>query len=178
MKKKRKLEKSTSDEQEHSLKPSSLISLVRYSGPFLKWPREKLRQINRRTRKLMTMHKALRPRDDIERLYVSRKEGGRRYASIQDSVDVSIRELDDYIKKSKERLIKTTSNSTDNIGTNRKTRKTWKEKWEEKQLYGDFKRQIGEISRKKTWKWLRKGNLKREIEPFVIAAQKMNKKKL
>ena len=34
-------------------------------------------------RKLMTMHKALHPRDD--RLYVSRKEGGRGLASIEDS---------------------------------------------------------------------------------------------
>ena len=25
----------------------------------------------------MTMHKALHPRDDVDRLYVSRKEGGR-----------------------------------------------------------------------------------------------------
>ena len=35
------------------------------------------------------MHKALHPRDDTDRLYVSRKEGGRVLASIQDIVDVS-----------------------------------------------------------------------------------------
>ena len=33
------------------------------------------------------MHKALHPRDDVDRLYVSRKEGGRGLASIEDSVD-------------------------------------------------------------------------------------------
>ena len=38
----------------------------------------------------MTMHKALHPRDDVDRLYVSRKEGGRGLASIEDSVDASI----------------------------------------------------------------------------------------
>ena len=55
---------------------SKAVSLVRYSGPFLKWTRE-LKQTNHRTRKLMTMHKALHPRDDVDRLYVSRKERGK-----------------------------------------------------------------------------------------------------
>ena len=36
------------------------------------------------------MRKALHLRDDIDRLYVSRKEGGKRLASTEDSVDTSI----------------------------------------------------------------------------------------
>ena len=44
------------------------------------------------------MHKALHSRDDVDRLYVSRKEGERGIASIEDSVDASIR-LEDYIEK-------------------------------------------------------------------------------
>ena len=75
------------------------VSLVRYSGPFLKWTRDELKHMEQRTRKLMTMHKALHPRDDIDRLYVSRKEGGRGLASIEDSVDASIQRLEDYIQK-------------------------------------------------------------------------------
>ena len=43
--------------------------------------------MDQRTRKLMTMHKALHLRDDVDRVYVSRKEGGRRLACIEDSVD-------------------------------------------------------------------------------------------
>ena len=45
------------------------------------------------------MHKALHPRDDVEILYVARKEGGRRLASIKDSVDELIQRLDGYIEK-------------------------------------------------------------------------------
>ena len=41
-----------------------VVSHVRFSRPFLKWTREKLRQMNEKTRKLMTKHKALLPRDD------------------------------------------------------------------------------------------------------------------
>ena len=52
----------------------------------------------------MTMHKALHPRDDVNRLYVSRKEGGRGLTNIEESVDASIR-LEDYIEKHGEGLI-------------------------------------------------------------------------
>ena len=38
---------------------------------------------------------------------------------------------------------------------------TKKQKWEEKHLYGHFKRLINNISLEKTWTWLRKGNFKR-----------------
>ena len=48
---------------------------------------------------------------------------------------------------------------------------TGKQKWEEKQLYGRFKRLINNISHQKTWTWVRKGNLKRETESLLIAAQ-------
>ena len=42
----------------------------------------------------MTMHKALHPRDDVDRLYVSRKEGRRELADIEDSVDALIQRLE------------------------------------------------------------------------------------
>ena len=34
------------------------VPLVRYSEPFLKWTRDELKQMDQRTKKLMTMHKA------------------------------------------------------------------------------------------------------------------------
>ena len=69
------------------------VALVRYSGPFLKSTRDELRKMDQRTRKLMTLHKALHPRDHVDRLYVSRKEGGRGLASIEDSVNASIQRM-------------------------------------------------------------------------------------
>ena len=50
----------------------------------------------------MTIHKALHPRDDVDRLYVSRKEGGRRLANIEDSADASIQRLEHYIENTNE----------------------------------------------------------------------------
>ena len=116
------------------------------------------------------MHKALHPRDDVDRLYVSRKEGGRGLASIEDSVDVSIQRLEDYIQKHEGGLITATRNYTENTMNNRMTI-TRKQKQEGKQLYGQFKRLINNISHDKTWTWLRKENFKREIESLLITAQ-------
>ena len=57
------------------------------------------------------MHKALHPRDDIDRLNVSRKEGGIGVASNEDSVDASIQQIEDYIEKRGEGLFTATDNS-------------------------------------------------------------------
>ena len=53
----------------------------------------------------MTIQKALHPRDDIDRLYVPRKEKGRGLVSIEDYIDASLLGLENYIKKRKERSI-------------------------------------------------------------------------
>ena len=116
------------------------------------------------------MHKALHPRDDVDRLYVSRKEGGRGLASIEDSADASIQRLEDYIGKHEGGLITGIRNNTDNTMDKRMTI-TRKQQWEEKQLYGRFKRLINSISHEKTWTWRRKGNSPKETESFLIAAQ-------
>ena len=116
------------------------------------------------------MHKALHPRDNVNRLYVSRKEEGRCLASIEDSIDALIQWLEDYIEKHWGRLITDTRNNTEKMRIN-KLKITGKQKLEEIQLYGCFKGLTSDISYEKTWTWLRKGNLKRETEFLLIATQ-------
>ena len=79
------------------------------------------------------MFKVLQTRVEIDRPYVSRKEGERGLASIEDSVDAFKQRLENSIKKRKGRLITATRNNTDNtiingINISRK----------HKQLYGHF----------------------------------------
>ena len=147
-----------------------IVQLVRYSVPFLKLTRDEFKQMDQRTRKLMTVRKALHPRDDVDRLYVSRKEGGRGFANIEDSVDASIQRFEDYIQKHDGGLITTMRNDNDNTLYCRMTI-TRKQKWEGKQLYGRYKRVINNILLNKTCTWLRKGNFKRETESLQIEAQ-------
>ena len=88
----------------------------------------------------------------------------------EDSVDASIQQLEDYIEKHDGGLITAIRNDTENTIYDRMTT-TRKQKWQNKQLYGRFKLLINNISNQKTWTWLGKGNLKREIESLLIAAQ-------
>ena len=78
------------------------------------------------------MHKALHPRDDVDRLYVQRKEGGRGPTSIKNSVDTSIQRLEDFIEKHERKLITAIRNYTDNTIDNRMII-TRKQKWEGRQ---------------------------------------------
>ena len=81
--------------------------------------------MDQRKRKLKTMHKDLHIRDDVDRLSVSRKEGGIGFASIEDSVDVSTERLENYMYKRRGRLNTTTRNNIDNTIINR-TNITWR----------------------------------------------------
>ena len=63
----------------------------------------------------MTMHKALHSRDDVDKLYVSRKEGGIGLASI----DTSIQQSENYIEKHGGKLRTAIRNYTDNTRINR-----------------------------------------------------------
>ena len=141
------------------------VRLVRYYGPFLKWTRDELKQMDQRTRKLMTIHN---PRDDVDRLCFKkrgRKRNGQHWRQ-RWRIVTTIRKL---YTKHEGGLITATRNDTENTMNNRMTI-TRKPKWEGKQLYGRFKWIINNISHDKTWTWLRKGNFKREIESLLIAA--------
>ena len=75
------------------------IYLVRHSGTYLKWAKEELQQMNQRIRKLINRYKALYSGGDIDILYVSSREGGRGFTSIEDSLNASIQPFEDSIKK-------------------------------------------------------------------------------
>ena len=104
----------------------------------LKMNKRELRQMDQRTKKLMTKHKVLYPKGDVDRQFLLGKRG-RGLSSIVNFIDASLHGLEDDIKKSKERLITAANNKCGNISTERKTTKTRKENWEEKQLFEYFK---------------------------------------
>ena len=84
----------------------------------------------------MSMPKVLHPRDDIDRLNVSRN------ASIEDSGDGLIQKFEDYKENRSGRLITATRNNADNMRTNRNNQK---KKWEENHLCKHFKRLKSDI---------------------------------
>ena len=61
--------------------------------------------MDRRTRKLMTVHQALNPKSDLARIYLSRIEGGRGLISVEDTVKLDILGLERYVLTSGEGLL-------------------------------------------------------------------------
>jgi len=53
------------------------VSLVRYTAGIVNQRKDELEAMDRWTRKLMTTYNSLYPRDDVDRLHVPTKEGGR-----------------------------------------------------------------------------------------------------
>ena len=113
----------------------------------------------------MTMHRTLYPGDDVDRLYVSRKEGGRELTSFDDSVDTSIRGLENYIKKQRRT----------NCGNQYKDKQN-NNNWE-----AEIKKTTTTVWLYQATNWrnltqedldmLHKGNFKWEIEPLLIISQ-------
>ena len=80
------------------------VSLLRYAAGFIDWTQGELEALDRRVRKLMTMHNALHPKSDIDRLYLPKREGGRGLISVADAVTITIVGLDSYVRDSTEQL--------------------------------------------------------------------------
>ena len=113
--------------------------------------------------KKLTMH---HPGHDVDRQYVSRK-GGRGLANIEDSDEVLIQQLEKFIEMRGGRYQKQSGLHEDlQNGNNLKTKMGRKTN-----LWTFLKRLTNDISHKKTWTGLRKGNFMRETESLLIAAQ-------
>ena len=138
------------------------VSVVRYSAAFLGWSRLQLKEIDRRMRKLLTMHNGFLPKSNLERLYLSRSEGSRELIGVQDTVGTAILGLTNYVRNSKERLIAAhTIEQDEDIETpneyKKKKKNERKIQWTQKHLHGQFIMQtIGKAS-KDRWEWLKKG---------------------
>ena len=52
------------------------MAVVRYGGGIIDWNIDELRQMDRKTRKMITMYGAFHPKSDIDRLYLPRNRGG------------------------------------------------------------------------------------------------------
>ena len=79
------------------------VPVVRYSEAFIRWSRLQLEEVDRRSRKLLTMHNGFHLKSNVDWLYLSRSEGGRGYIGVQDIVETAILGLQNDVRNSKER---------------------------------------------------------------------------
>ena len=51
------------------------VSVVRYSTGIVKWSKNEMKEMDRKTRKIMCMYRALHSRADVDRICLPRKAG-------------------------------------------------------------------------------------------------------
>ena len=136
------------------------VAIFRYGAGIIQWKASELKDLDRKSRKTMTMYGGLHPKSDVDRLYLKRKEGGRGLIGVERCIREEEHNLGFYVANSEENLIKgvSTSETIDTRETiasvefRKQTEKELKEKWIEKRMHGQFIRETTEnIYKEKTW---------------------------
>ena len=78
------------------------LGVVRYSAQILEWENRELRQLDVKTRKILTMYGVFNSKSSVGRLYLKRKYGERGLISVTDCVHEEERSLCEYVKGSDE----------------------------------------------------------------------------
>jgi hypothetical protein len=73
------------------------VPVFRYSFGIINWRLEEIKQIDRKTIKMLTMHKMHHPKADIDRLYVKRKEGGRGLVQVEAAYKAETINIAEYL---------------------------------------------------------------------------------
>ena len=156
------------------------VAVFRYGAGILQWKESELKNVDRKSRKTMTMYGALHPKSDVDRLYIKRKEGARGLMSVECCVREEENSLGCYVANSEENLIKgvyaaETINTEDTVSSGefkKQIEQERKQNWTEKKMYGQFVREMPEnVDKNKTWQWLSKCDLKIGTVALLCAAQ-------
>ena len=125
---------------------------------------------------MLSRYGAMHPREDVERLYINRKAGGRGLMSVKDCIMLEKAQLCEFPMASEADLLKEVAVELDCQKflspklkielTNEKKRK-----WKEKALHGQYFRDVQEVASDQSWDWPKNGRMKRETESLVCAAQ-------
>ena len=153
------------------------VPVLRYAAGIIDWTQLEIRKIDTKTRKLLTIYRALHPRDCVARLYLKRKTGGRGLISAEDCINTECCSLGQYLKNSTNRIIKLvwTSNiikrNEDPDQYRGRIKQQRQEEWRTMQMSGQYLRQVEDKQDQNSWNWLKRGELKRETEGLILAAQ-------
>ena len=94
------------EKQNNSNKYMGSGCIQRQGKRILQWKQSELEDVDRNSRKTLTMYGALHPKSDKDRLYIKRKEGGRGLMSVKHFVKEEQRSLGFYVASSEENFIR------------------------------------------------------------------------
>jgi len=143
---------------------SLAVPVLRYSFGIINWHQEKLQKLDRKTRKLPTIHRQHHPKAHVDRLYVPRKQGGRSLMQSEAAYAVEITKLVEYVNRKEDPLmqvVRTHQHNTDSAvlqtarclktEVQKETRKMkdsiaekTKERWHGKRMHGQLPSNLDE----------------------------------
>ena len=136
----------------------------------MSWKKEELEAADLKTRKLLTMHGGFHPKSNVQRLYTSRKEGGRGLVSVQVTIQDETLDIQECIRKMapKDELLGECLRQQQR-GTDDQPEEV---SWHSKALHGMYHQQIAEVADiRKSYQWLEKAGLADSTEALILAAQ-------
>ena len=101
---------------------SLAVRVLIYSLGIMNWHQEELQKLDRKTRKLLTIHGQHHPKAEVDRLYVLRKERGRCLMQLEADHTVEITKLVEYVDRKEDPLIqvvRTHQHNTDSLESHR-----------------------------------------------------------
>ena len=78
------------------------VAIFRYGAGIILWKATELKNLDRKSRKTMTMYGGLHPKSDVDKLYVKGKEGGRGLISVEQCIREEESSLGFYVANSEE----------------------------------------------------------------------------
>ena len=155
------------------------VAVIRYSAAFVGWTQDEMKQLDRDTRKLLVKFGALHPKSNVLRVYIRRKNGGRGLIGIEECVGGELRSVHSYLANSHEILLAAVAKEEGLVKETIEKKHSYKERIEKRKieelekmkLHGQFERDTKSMKCEKTWNYLSKGDLKRETESLISAAQ-------
>jgi len=149
------------------------IPIILYMADVIGWAVHECAELDRLTRKQLTLFKALHPLTDIDGLYVSLKKSGRGLFSFADVVSLEKHSLSVYVTKSTEPIMVKISNHLQPIhwqivtpSANQLYFYNTYRRWRSKALHSQWPKLMDEL-----WADLQNTHLKPVTEPLLVAAQ-------
>ena len=160
------------------------VPVIRYGAGILSWTVTEKVGLDTQTRKLLRISGALHIQSDVDRLYVSRKRGGR---GLQRMEDVIVREevaLASFFNDTTDFKLQSLFSAMNIEGMLLRDPEDGEvlklqhenrliDKWKDKPVHGRFLQQLeeGGCSPNETWSWLLKQSIPKNTEAMIFAAQ-------
>ena len=161
---------------------SFFIATPRIIFRIFNWHQEELQKLDRKARKLPNIHGQHHSKADVDRLYVLRKQGGRRLLHLEESHTVEFTKLPEYVDRNEDPLkqvVRTHEHNTDSVVSQKarrlktevqkETRKVkesvaekTKERWQGKRMHGQLPCNLDEklVDTEQSYRWLKSGDIK------------------